>query len=141
MASAAARVSLSDVREQVKRMQNEGERLVERIRRDAKGLLSSTRQEVVSNLLKDARQLQADVRKRIDAAVKDFDARREKLRAAIEEQATRAVEATVQRLRVASANDLTALRGRIEALEKQINVLSRELSALHKEKSKAERAA
>lgn len=141
MASAAARVSMDDVRAQVKRMQNEGERLVARLRRDAKGLLSSTRQQVVTDLLADARKLQMDVRKRVDAALKDLDVRRSRLLAEVEEQATKLVETLVKRLRVASAEDIGSLRTRIDALEKQVHQLGRELSSLLKEKAKSEKAA
>ena len=141
MAAATARVSMDEVREQVKKMQNEGERLVARIRRDARGLLSPSRQEVINNLVADVRKLQADLRQRAETTLKDLDTRRAKLRATVEEQVTRVVETVVKRLNLASTDDLGNLRRRIDALEKQVNVLAREVADEAKQRAKGEKAA
>ena len=69
MAESKARLSLKDVRASVKRMQTEGERLVTRLRRDARAFATRSRRETVSNLLSDARRLQVDLRKRAEKAI------------------------------------------------------------------------
>ena len=79
MADAKARLSLKELRASVKRMQNEGEKLVSRIRKDVRNLAARSRKETVSTLLSDARKLQGDLRKRAEQAVKDIEARRARI--------------------------------------------------------------
>ena len=74
MAESKARITLKDVRASVKRMQTEGEKLVTRLRRDARAFATRSRRETVSSLLSDARRLQADLRKRVSDLERRLDA-------------------------------------------------------------------
>src|SRR3989442_13034884 len=79
MAESKARITLKDVRASVKRMQTEGEKLVTRLRRDARAFATRSRRETVSSLLSDARRLQADLRKRAERAIEGLDTQRTRI--------------------------------------------------------------
>lgn len=130
MAEAKSRLALSEVRASVKRMQTEGEKLVARIRRDAKTFATRSRQENLDGLLKDARRVQNDVRKRVESALKDLDEQRTRIVSSLEEQATKLIETVVARLKLAKQDEVAQLRSRVEELE-------RRLGALDKAKEKA----
>jgi hypothetical protein len=121
MADGRARISLDDVRASVKRMQVEGERLVARVRRDARALATRSRRETVSTLLSDARKLQTDLRKRAEKAIQDLESRRTRILASLEEQATSLAERVVRGLNMASRDELSELRRRINELERRFD--------------------
>src|SRR5438309_11415201 len=98
MAESKARITLKDVRASVKRMQTEGEKLVTRLRRDARAFAMRSRRETVSSLLSDARRLQTDLRKRAEKAIEELDAQRARLLAALEERVTGVVWPVVKGL-------------------------------------------
>src|SRR5882724_11825809 len=115
MAESKARITLKDVRASVKRMQTEGEKLVTRLRRDARAFATRSRRETVSSLVSDARRLQADLRKRAERA--------------IEERVTGVVETVVKTLNVATHRELENLRKRVADLERRLDALSKERAA------------
>lgn len=129
MAEATSRLALSEVRASVKRMQAEGEKLVARIRRDAKTFASGSRQEALNGLLKDARRVQSDVLKRVESALKELDDRRTRIVASLEEQATKLVEGVVARLNLAKQDEVAELRDRIAHLERRLNALDKKEKA------------
>ncbi len=71
--SSARLPSLEDVRASVKRMRDEGERLVGRLQRDARTLVQKGTRPVVNEALADARRLRADVRKRAQQALRTIE--------------------------------------------------------------------
>jgi polyhydroxyalkanoate synthesis regulator phasin len=121
MAESRARISLNDVRASMKRMQAEGERLVARVRRDARTLATRSRRETVSTLLNDARKLQGDLRKRAERAIQDLETRRTRILTSLEEQATALVERVVRGLNVATRDEVTELKRRIAELERRLD--------------------
>jgi polyhydroxyalkanoate synthesis regulator phasin len=129
MAEAKARLSFKDVRASVRRMQNEGEKLVARLRREARVLSTRSRRDTVNGLLTDARKLQVDLRKRAEKAIRDIEARRTRILATLEEQVTRVVESVVKTLNVASADDLAEIKKRIGDLERRLDALAKEKAA------------
>lgn len=129
MAEAKARLSMKEVRASVKRMQVEGERLVDRIRRDATALASRTRKETVSTLLGDVRKFQADLRKRAERAIQDLESRRSRIVATLEEQAVALAEKVVKGLNVASADEVADLRMKVAELERRFALLDKERAA------------
>ncbi len=64
-----------------------------------------------------------------DVAAIELEARRTRILATLEEQATRVVESVVGRLNVASRDDLAALRTRVADLERRVDALAKEKAA------------
>ena len=129
MATATPRISLRQVRVSMKRMQTEGERLVGRIRRDAKALATRSRRETVTSILKDARKLQDDLRKRAERALEDIDGRRARVLALIEEQGSKLVETVVKGLNLATREDVQALGKRLRDIESRLDQLLKKTAA------------
>ena len=129
MAESKARITLKDVRASVKRMQTEGEKLVTRLRRDARAFATRSRRETVSSLLSDARRLQTDLRKRAEKAIEELDAQRARFLATLEERVTGVVETVVKTLNVATHRELENLRKRVADLERRLDALSKERAA------------
>ncbi len=129
MAESKARITLKDVRASVKRMQTEGEKLVTRLRRDARAFATRSRRETVSSLLSDARRLQADLRKRAERAIEELDAQRARFLTTLEGRVTGVVETVVKTLNVATHRELENLRKRVADLERRLDALSKERAA------------
>ena len=129
MAESKARITLKDVRASVRRMQTEGEKLVTRLRRDARAFATRSRRETVSSLVNDARRLQADLRKRAEKAIEELDAQRARFLATLEERVTGVVETVVKTLNVATHRELENLRKRVGDLERRLDALSKERAA------------
>ena len=129
MASNKAGLSLRQVRASMKRMQSEGERLVTRIRRDARAIAVGSRTEAMTGILSDARRLQADLRKRAERAIEDLEARRTRLIASFEEQSGRIIEAVLKRLNLATKEDVQEMSRRLAAVERRLDMLLKEKAA------------
>ncbi|TMA87810.1 MAG: hypothetical protein E6J77_09540 [Deltaproteobacteria bacterium] len=126
MATPKPRLSLRQMRASMKRMQTEGERLVSRIRRDARALTVGSRREAVSGLMADARRLQTDLRKRAERAIEEIESQRTRILSALEEQATRLVEAVVKRLNLVTKDDMHEMTKRLSAVERRLDALLKE---------------
>jgi|GraSoiStandDraft_51_1057287.scaffolds.fasta_scaffold93537_2 polyhydroxyalkanoate synthesis regulator phasin len=120
------RLSLRQMRASMKRMQTEGERLVTRLRRDARALTVGSRREAVSGLMADARRFQTDLRKRAERAIEEIDSQRARILSVLEEQATRLVEAVVKRLNLVTRDDLQELTKRLASVERRLDTLAKE---------------
>ena len=129
MPESKARITLKDVRASVKRMQTEGEKLVTRLRRDARAFAMRSRRETVSSLLSDARRLQTDLRKRAEKAIEELDAQRARFLTTLEGRVTGVVETVVKTLNVATHRELENLRKRVADLERRLDALSKERAA------------
>lgn len=128
----ASRLPLfEDVRQSVKRMQEEGERLVGRIRHDARSFFVAQRngRGTVTSALTDVSKLRADVRQRAERALKEIGSRRERVVATVEEQLARLTELTVKRLRLATHEELEGAMKRIVDLEQRIDRLAKQQKA------------
>jgi hypothetical protein len=129
MAEATAGLSFKDVRASMKRMQSEGEKLVARLRRDARALSDRSRRDAVTSLLNDARRLRTDLRKRAEKAIRDLEARRARIVTTLEQQVTSIAESVVGRLNVATRDDVAELRRRIADVERRIEAMVKERAA------------
>src|SRR5436309_4134105 len=109
MAESKARITLKDVRASVKRMQTEGEKLVTRLRRDARAFATRSRRETGSSLVSDARRLQLDLRKRAERAIEELDTQRTRILATLEERVSGAGETVVETLDVVTPRELEKL--------------------------------
>lgn len=107
---------LDEVRESVKRMQAEGERLVGRIRDDARTLIEKR---------PDVSQLREDVRQRAEKALEDVQARRTELRRSLEKLARQVRDGIVSTLRVADVTQLQEISRRLADIERRVEEIAR----------------
>ena len=130
----ASRLPLfEDVRQSVKRMQAEGERLVGRLRHDARSFfVAQSNGRPTVSALTDVSKLRADVRQRAERALKEIGSRRERVVATVEEQLARLTELTVKRLRLATHEELEGAVKRISDLERRIETLTKQQKAAEK---------
>ncbi len=131
MAEAKARLlSLEDVRASVKRMQVEGERLVGQIRRDARRFVERDGRRAVDRVLAlaDVRKLRADVRKRAESAVQDFEATRSRVMQQVQQRIARVTNSIVKTIGAASHGELEDLKRRLSQIERRVESLAKEKS-------------
>lgn len=112
------RISLEDVRASVQRIRDQGEKLVDRLRTDAKDLIARA-PKVVS--LDEARKQLDEARKRAEEAVKavrDLRSRRDEI---VGDLVTRVAAV----LGLAKAEQVTKLEARIAELERRIEAVAK----------------
>ena len=128
-------LSLDDVRASVKRLRRRGKRLVGQLRHDARQLVERSGKPVVEQVLAlvDVWNLRANVQEQAERAVKELDARRVRLVAALQGQLERLTEPVVKELRTASRQ--------VEELKRRVGQVERRLGALAKDKHSKHRAA
>jgi hypothetical protein len=117
MASAVPPFSLDEFRASVRRMQAEGEKLVGRIRRDAKSLVRNGPRSTVSEALADVRRLRSDVRERAREAFDDLRAQRARVAEAVDDFRGRVVDTIALRLGIVTAERFEELSRRVDRLE------------------------
>lgn len=156
--NASALPSLDDVRASVKRLQTEGERLVARVRTEARRITANAPRPELPASLADARKRaetvvrrEADraldvVRGRTETLSRELRARREELLAAAEKQgrilAERAVKALdlVKMLDLAESNRVSELSREVTGLSLRVAELERKLTQLGKKLKQQEAA-
>ncbi len=128
-------LSLDDVRASVRRLRRRGKRLVGQLRHDARQLVERSGKPVVEQVLAlvDVGNLRANVQEQAERAVKELDARRVRLVAALQGQLERLTEPVVKELRTASRQ--------VEELKRRVGQVERRLGALAKDKHSKHRAA
>ena len=112
------RISLDDVRASVQRIRDEGEKLVDRIRTDARELIANA-PKVVS--IDETRKRLDEARQRAEDAVKvvrDLRGRRDEI---VGDVITRAIKA----LGLAKADQVTQLETRLGELERRVETLAK----------------
>ena len=112
-----------DIRISAKRLQRGGERLVERFRHDAQRLMERT--PAVDSLLAAASMgaLRANARKRAERAVREMEARRTRLVAALQEQLDRLADLIARGLHVAPHAEVDDLKRRVSRIEHSLHEL------------------
>jgi polyhydroxyalkanoate synthesis regulator phasin len=112
------RLSLDDVRASVQRIRDRGERLVDRLRSDAKDLIANA-PKVAS--LDEARKRLDEARKRAEDAVKAV----QDLRSRRDEIVTDLLTRTIEALGLAKKDHVTRLEARVAELERRIDIASK----------------
>jgi hypothetical protein len=112
------RLSLDDVRASVQRIRDRGEKLVDRLRTDAKDLIANA-PKVAS--LEEARKRLDDARKRAEDAVKVV----QDLRSRRDEIVTDFVSRAISALGLAKAEQVTQLETRLAELERRIETVAK----------------
>jgi replicative DNA helicase len=109
-----SRLTLDEVRASVRRMQAEGERLVGRIREDARTLVERP----------NVRRLREDVRQRAEQALKELREQRSRLAGAAEQALSRAAALVVRALRVPTVEQLAEVNRRLAEIERRLDEIS-----------------
>jgi hypothetical protein len=110
----------AQVQQSLKGLQNEGEKLITRIRKEAAKLVSKDQRKAIDSLVSQAKAIRADVQKRTEKALKSLETRAEKVYARVESEARKRVEPLVRRLPLPSKHDLELLAKRLSSLEKKV---------------------
>jgi polyhydroxyalkanoate synthesis regulator phasin len=118
MAENITRISIDDVRASVQRIRDRGEKLVDRLRSDAKDLIANA-PKVAS--LDEARKRLDEARKRAEDAVKAV----QDLRSRRDEIVTNFVTRTINALGLAKAEHVTRLEARVAELERRVEAASK----------------
>lgn len=113
-----SRISFDEVRASVERIRNRGEKLVDRIRTDAKDLLANA-PNVVS--LDEARKRLDDARQRAEDAVKAVQG----LRTRRDQLVTDLVAGAIKALGLAKAEQVATLETRIAELERRVETVAK----------------
>ena len=103
------------------RVQSEGERVMDRLTKDAGDLIGKDRKKAVQDLLAQAQKLRSDLQKRAERAVKDLEERGQKIVAAIEKQAEKSVEPIVRGLNLPTREEVDKLKKKVAQLEKRLH--------------------
>jgi hypothetical protein len=111
-------INLDDVRASVRRIRHEGERLVDRIRSDAKDLLARA-PKVAS--VEEARKRLDEARKRAEEAVKAVQDLRSRRSEIVNDVLVRAINA----LGLAKAEHVARLEARVAELERRIEAVAK----------------
>ena len=120
-------LSLDEVRASVRRLQRRGRQMVGQLRHDARQFVERSGRPVVDQVLAlvDVRRLRADVPKQAERAVRELDARRARLMAALEGQLERLTDPVVRELR-AAAREVEDIKRRIAHVERRLETFVRE---------------
>jgi len=124
MAESVVGISIKDVRDSVKRMQTEGERLVGRLRQEARAITSRQR---VTDVVADVRKLRTTVRERAERVLEQV--RTSDAAKTLREQATRVAETVVERLGLATKDDFAELNKRLVEIEHRLEDLAKTKAA------------
>ena len=108
-ASLTAGLSFDDVRASVKRVQTEGRKFVNQLRKEATTLVNRRPADVL-----------ADVRKRAARAVKELDAQRVRLSTLVVDRITGLADEAVTRTGLAKAQDVSDLKRRVHEIERRL---------------------
>jgi len=134
--SNAVGLSLADVRESVgesvKRMQNEGEKLVVRLRKEARGLVSATPRPAVPQAFE-------DLRKQAARLLKDLEERRDQLVESLRARVRTLGDTVVRQLGLAEAQRVADLSREVTGLNLRLAEMERKLQALGKKAEKREK--
>jgi hypothetical protein len=157
--NSTVRLSLDDVRASVKRLQTEGERLVGRVRDDARRLVERTpRPELPAVIVDASKRAEAVVRReaervldvvkaRTEPLARELRSRQEQLLATAEQQgrtlAERALRALdlVKTLDLAEAHRVSELSREVTGLSLRVAELERRLTSISKKQKQQEAAA
>ena len=125
--SKAPLFSLEEVQASVKRMQNEGERLVGRLRRDARRLVERNGRPTVESILKlaDVRRLRSDARKRAEQAIEELESGRARLRAIAEKQLARLGALAIRQLGGVTQAQFAEVSRRLADVERRLDKLAK----------------
>ena len=110
---------LARLRNNMRQLQRDAERVLGRTRKQASGLISRDQKRALDRLVDQARRLRSDFEKRAQRAQKEIESRAERMLAGVESQVVKRLEPLLRRLDVPTRKELQTLNRRIAQLEKQ----------------------
>ena len=129
MAQPTARLfSLDEVRTQVARLQEEGQKLVGQLRKDAQAMLD--RRPTVVRAIEEARKLGSSVQTRAEQTLAEIEARRDRALEVVTTQITRLADVAVKPLGLAQQRELAELNDRVGDLAQKLAEVERRLAAV-----------
>lgn len=111
---------LARLRENMRQLQRDAERVLSRTRKQATGLISRDQKRALDRLMGEARRLRTDFEKRAQRAQKEVETRAERLLSGVESQLVKRLEPLLRRLDVPSRKEIQALARRVANMEKQL---------------------
>jgi F0F1-type ATP synthase membrane subunit b/b' len=112
---------LSRLQSNMKQLQRDAERLMQRTRKQAAQLISRDQRRALDRILTQAKKLRGDLEKRAERASKDVESRAERLLTTIEKETAKRVAPLLKRLDLPSRQEVQALSRRIGQLEKRLH--------------------
>jgi polyhydroxyalkanoate synthesis regulator phasin len=136
MADTTARLlSLEELRAQVARLQEEGQKLVGQLRKDAQAMLD--RRPVVVRAIEGARKLRTTVQTRAEQALADVNAQRGRAIELVTTQIGRLTDVAVRPLGLAQQREVSDLSVRVTELAQKLAEVERRLAAVQKDSQHA----
>ena len=136
MAQPTARLlSLDEVRTQVARLQEEGQKLVGQLRKDAQAMID--RRPTIVRAIEEARKLRSTVQTRAEQTIADLDARREQALELVTTQVARLADVAAKPLGFAQRNEVRELSVRVTDLAEKLADVERQLASLQKDAQQA----
>ena len=114
---------LAQVQESLKGLQNEGEKLIARMRKEAGKLVSKDQRKAFDSFLAQAKSIRTDLQKRTEKALKTIETRAEKVYAQIESETRKRFDPLVRRLPLPTKHEVELLGKRLTSLEKKVEEL------------------
>ena len=111
----------AQVQASIKNLQEEGQKLAARVRKEATNLLPKEQRKALQSLVTQAQAIRTDIQKRSQKAIKALESRAEELVEKIEEQARKGIDPILQRLSLASRDEIDLITKRLVALEKKVD--------------------
>jgi len=110
---------LARLRDNMRQLQRDAERVLSRTRKQAAGLISRDQKRALDRLVDQARRLRSDFEKRAQRAQKEIESRAERMLVGVESQVAKRLEPLLRRLDVPTRKEVHALTKRVAQLEKQ----------------------
>jgi polyhydroxyalkanoate synthesis regulator phasin len=120
----AAFPGLAQAQESLKGLQEEAEKLIARVGKEAGRLISKDQRKVLDSLVSQAQSIRADIQKRTEKALQAIESRAGKVYARVESETRKRIDALVRRLPLATKHDVELLAKRLTALEKKVEELA-----------------
>ena len=111
------------VQDSIRTIQSEGQKLIDRARKEANGLIGKNRRKALDQLLSQAKSIRTDLQKRTTKAIKAIEGRAEAVISRIETETHKRIEPLVHRLSLSSKRDVDQLAKRLSSLEKKVDEL------------------
>jgi uncharacterized protein YlaN (UPF0358 family) len=150
--NSAAGLSLKQVRASVRRLQNEGERLFDRVRDDARKLAAraprpelppavvDARDRAQATLRREAERVLDEIRARTEPLTREISARREQLLTTVQEGARSLADRATKALGLAEVERMSELSREVTGLSLRVAELERKLANLSKKLKQQEAA-
>jgi polyhydroxyalkanoate synthesis regulator phasin len=127
--------ALQQARKAFARLEREGQKLLGRARTETAKRLTASQRKAIAGLMKQARQLRAEIKRRVQQSGRQLEARGEKILASAERRSAKAISGVIGRLKLPTHGDVQGLQRRITSLEKRVADLATKIETQAQEKT------